>query len=120
MFRDAAGRVCRVGAEITDPDGWTLDDYDPLTERSVWSTLDSEGNLIKRVDQPVDQLLAANMAERNASAGARFGNGWTKIASIPADMYWDALDAADLQEDHKYIRGFLADNPALKTFEKSL
>lgn len=103
--------------QVRDGD-WHLLEYDPVTKRSVWWTLDDEGNDVLRYDMPVDPIVDVNAEICHSLSGARWGEG-RRIASVPLPLYYDALDEAFQQEDQTYIKKWLndGDNRAWRTFE---
>lgn len=95
-------------------------DHDPVTGRTIWWRFDpGTDNMIIRVDQDVTDTIRTNEAERNATAGQRFGE-WRKVASVPLNHFiQQGLADANKQHDDKYLSKWLndGDNRAFRTFE---
>lgn len=64
-------------------------------------------------------LLDACAAERAATAGQRWGE-MRKVGTIPMVVYAKAATIKDNKERIAYIRNWLAQNPAFKTFDRYL
>lgn len=94
---------------------WQLFDYDAATGRSVWVTEgDIPGQMIFRIDTPVDEILEANVEAEKATHGQRFGD-WNRAASIPLQLYHSAgLAEAAREGDDAYLRRFLNDGDNAK------
>lgn len=95
---------------------WRLLDRDPETGVTRW-WLDMGDHYIVRTDTPVQPLLDENARDLSNSAGRRWGDG-QRVASIPLDVYYRELHAAQMQKDEKYLRKWLnnADNSKFRTF----
>lgn len=104
---------------IKDGD-WTLVDYDMQTGRSVWHFFDGE-KTHQRTDYPVDNIIKDNTAVRNEMSGANWGSG-QRVASIPLNVYFDQLAAAQVEGDNKFVSRWLndSDNAKFRTFEGSV
>ncbi len=66
-----------------------------------------------------EPIVEACKAERNATAGERWGE-MRKVGSIPMAVYTQALAIADQKERHKYLRTWLKTNTAFVTFDRYL
>ena len=101
---------------IQDPNGFTLVDYDPKTQRSVWSYWDGEKD-IYRIDYPVEETIKEN-AEARASAASNWKGEYHRIASIPLNIVHNSGFAeAITQQDNKFLSNWLndGDNAAWRT-----
>lgn len=112
-------RVAGMGREIRDGD-WTLFDYDPITERSVWSKFDGE-KVIFRIDTPVHKAIEHNARVRNDTPTGWKGD-YHRIASVPMQLLYDenlGLNKAIQNGDDKYLSRWLndADNASWRTKE---
>jgi hypothetical protein len=96
---------------------WELFDHDFSSGRTVWRYDDGQ-QVHFRTDYPVDQIVKDNAVARNEMAGQRWGEG-KRIASIPLNVYFDQLNAAQEQDDQKFISKWLndSDNRAFRTFD---
>src|SRR5690606_12925259 len=108
-----------LGPIVRDGD-WTLVDYDPATERSVWQ-MERDGEVIFRIDTPVHKTLEENAAFRN-DAPTNWKGDYHRIASVPMQLLYDenlGLNKAILNGDDKYISRWLndGDNRAWRTKE---
>ena len=65
------------------------------------------------------ELADACTKLRNATSGERWGEG-KHVATIPMAVYGQALAIKDNQERQKFIRKWLAENPAFITFDRYL
>lgn len=97
---------------------WRLHDYDFQTGRSTWCMEDG-GEMVFRIDTPVDHIVRENEFTRNATAGNAMGD-WVKIASIPLNhAYEQNLVRAHTEGDDKFVKRWLndGDNRAFRSFE---
>lgn len=101
---------------IKDGD-FRLIDWDPHSGRTVWAMFNGKETVI-RTDYPVDATIAENEAIRK-EAGKAWKGDWNRIASVPLNVYYDQLHAAEQQNDHKYVKRWLndVDNRAFRTTE---
>lgn len=89
--------------------GWLLMDFDPLTQRSVWMT-EQDGQLVFRVDMPLDDIFDANHEAEAETHGRRFGD-WNRVASVPHHLvYRNGLSEAVQQQDNAFLSRFLNDS----------
>lgn len=87
---------------------WTLLDYEPLSGRSTWVTHE-DGNMIVRVDQPLENIITANNDAAIEAQNKRFGE-WNRIGSVPLHLaYQNGLSEAADQHDDRYIAKFFND-----------
>lgn len=100
---------------IKDGD-WELIEYQPHLKRSLWSYFDGKQTHF-RTTQETDDIVRANRAEQNLTAGQRWGE-WRKVASIPINLFYDNLGVAVQNRDENYINKFLndSDNRDFRTF----
>ena len=94
---------------------WTLFDYNVKSGRQVWKRTNPDGSVTYRTDYHVKEVLTQNAEARVDSIGQRYGD-WRRIASIPLNLYFDQLAAAQSQRDSRYIDGWLSENDQFKTF----
>lgn len=102
---------------IRDGD-FELCDYDPHTGRSVWSFYNGE-KTVYRIDYPVDGIIKANTAEKNAT-GPGWKGDWHKVASVPLNiLHGSGLNDAMTQQDDRFVKRWLndSDNGAWRTKE---
>lgn len=102
--------------EIRDG-AWTLFEHDPTTGRTVWQALDDDGNMVFRIDTPVDHIIEANAEATKAADGTRWGE-WARVASIPLNLvHSSGLHQAQTQGDDKFLARWLndSDNRAFRT-----
>lgn len=104
---------------IKDGD-FTLVDWDPASGRTVWHYFDGEKTVV-RTDYPVTATVAENQLCRNEAGNAWKGD-WHRVASVPLNIYYDQLHAAEQQGDEKYVSRWLndSDNRAWRTKEGRL
>lgn len=112
-------KAAGLGPIVRDGE-WTLVEYDPATERSVWQMVDGD-KVIFRVDTPVHKTLEENTYFRN-SAEPGWKGDYHRIASVPMQLLYDenlGLNKAILNGDDKYISRWLndSDNRAFRTRE---
>ena len=103
---------------------WRLIDFDPLTQISEWWLMhdDQKSFTIRRIQHRIDAFLDANMVERNANSGKRWGEG-RKVATVPLLVFEKlGLNEAVQNGDQGYLNKVLndADNAKLRTFEGRL
>lgn len=101
---------------MTIKDGdFTLMEFDAKLGRSVWVKFDGEKTVV-RTDYLVDDTIARNAELRN-EAGSGWQGDWHRIASVPLNVYYDQLHAAEQQGDDKYVSRWLndGDNRAWRT-----
>jgi hypothetical protein len=104
---------------IKDGD-FQLIEWDAKLGRSVWAYFDGEKTVV-RTDYLVDQTLANNQLSR--SEFGKMGTGdWNRVASIPPNVYYDQLHAAEVQGDEKFVTRWLndSDHRAWRTTEGSV
>ena len=103
-------------AVIRDGD-WRLFDHDFETGRTTWILHHPDGRMTFRTDYPVDRIIADNRLAYNDSQNKRHGD-WSRIASIPLNIYHEQLAEAQSQKDEKYMSKWLndPDNRAFRTF----
>lgn len=102
--------------EIRDGD-WTLWEHDPATGRTIWWSLDDEGNSVFRIDTPVDAVIEANAEAYKEAEGTKFGD-WARVASVPLNLlHSSGLHEAHLQDDNQFISKWMnnSDNRAFRT-----
>ncbi len=95
---------------------WELLASDRETCRSIW--ICREADLIHyKVVYCADDIVDCNRADYNASFGSRWGNGKI-IASVPLNIYYEQLAAANNQGDDRFLSKWLndVDNQAFRTF----
>lgn len=97
---------------------WELFSWDPQTGRTVW-IMEEDGKTHVRTDYPVQSILDANAARRNATPDGWKGD-WHHVASVPLNLLHDenvGLHKAFQQGDDKHISRFLndPDNAAWRT-----
>jgi hypothetical protein len=103
---------------------WELDhELSIIGVRYVWKRWDGQ-QLTVRTDYPVDNIIAANTAERNDTSGRHFGE-ISKVASIPIGLLNDpktGLSEAFRQQDIGFLKRWLndSDNAAFRTHEGHL
>ncbi len=104
---------------IKDGD-FRLIDWDPQSGRTVWAMFDGEKTVV-RTDYPVEATIAGNAAVR-IEAGKAWKGDWNRIASVPLNVYYDQLHAAEQQGDDKFVSRWLNDsnNRAWRTTEGSV
>lgn len=97
-------------------DEWKIFSRDP--DGTVTYFLDNGDSWILRTETPVDDLIADNAMEFNASAEKRWGDGKV-VARIPLNLFFDKLAEPMKQRDKKYISRFLndGDNRVFRTFK---
>lgn len=95
---------------------WKLLSRDP--DGTVTYFIDNGDSWILRTETPIDDLIEANKAEFNESAGKRFGDGKV-VARIPLNLFFDKLAEPMKQRDKHYISRFLndGDNAVFRTFK---
>lgn len=105
-----------INSEVFDGD-WRLLSHDPVTGAKSWWLDLGDGNAVIRTDTPVDELIDENAESYNDSLGQRFGD-WTRVASIPLNVYHQHLREAHTQGDEKYVSKWLndLDNQKFRTF----
>ena len=82
--------------------------------------LSFEGDaLIKKTTFDAQPLLEEAKAERNATAGERWGE-MRRVGTIPMAVYAKAATIRDNKERRTYIQKWLRDNPAFVTFDRYL
>jgi hypothetical protein len=95
--------------------------YDPFTGLKVTKfRIDDNSYVLKKEYPSTSALIDANTEDRNNSIGTNWGTGQT-IARIPNHFLFDeniGLIDALKNDDEKFVRKFLNDNPALKTRDK--
>ena len=94
---------------------WTLFDYDIKSGRQIWKRNNGDKSVTFRTDYDAREILNSNAEARVNSIGQRYGD-WQRIASIPLNLYFDQLAAAQSQRDSRYIDGWLSENDQFKTF----
>ena len=96
--------------------GWELIDRDPRTGRTVWMYRDGAATHF-RTDYPVRSLIEANAAARAAERGARAEGIGRRVASVPLNVFYDRLHAAQIQGDARHVARWLndADHRAFRT-----
>ena len=102
-------------ADIWDG-GFLLMEHDPLTGKSVWMK-EEDGNLIFRVDQPLDAIFSANAEAESATNGKPFGD-YVRVASIPHHLvYQNGVNDAVENKDDAWLSRFLnnSDNSKFRT-----
>lgn len=104
---------------IRDGD-WTLIEWDAKSGRTVWHMFDGEKTVV-RTDYPVAATIAENEIHRNEAGNAWKGD-WHRVASVPLNVYYDQLHAAETQGDKDYVSRWLnsSDNRAWRTKGGSL
>lgn len=88
---------------------------DNETNKTVWICEDGKTTTY-RTDEPVDDIIRANHAEKSHYAGQRFGD-WRKVASVPLHVHFAQLAEAQSQRDDKYLDRWLNEHSAFRTFE---
>lgn len=104
---------------IKDGD-FQLIEWDAKLGRSVWAYFDGEKTVV-RTDYLVDPTIASNQVSR--SEFGKMGTGdWNRVASVPLNVYYDQLHAAEQQGDEKFVTRWLNDssNRAWRTTEGSV
>ncbi len=107
---------------IVDPSQygkWLPWSFDPITRKRVSFCENEDGTILWNTETVVEELVEANKAEFNDSAGQRWGNGWRKIASIDLPTYFDKIVPAKQAGDDAYIKRWLndGDNRGYRTFK---
>lgn len=95
---------------------WKVFSRDP--DGTVTYFLDLGDSWVLRTETPVDDLIANNAAQFNASDGKRWGDGKV-VARLPLNLFYDKLAEPMKQRDQEYLKRFLndADNRAYRTFK---
>lgn len=98
---------------IRDGD-WTLrsDLSDIKLGRYVWEMQNPDGTTTHRTDYMVDATVGINKAQRNLSQDHWKGD-MHHVASIPLNVYYDQLAAAEQQKDDRYLSKWLNDSDNL-------
>lgn len=102
---------------ITDGNGFDLFDHDPETGRTVWVKVEDDKRVF-RIDQPVQNILDANVEHEADSTGKRFSD-WTRVASVPLNLaHENGFMQAVEQKDDNWLSRFLnnSDNRKFRTF----
>lgn len=99
-------------AVIRDGD-WTLFSSDIKRGKHVWKRVDPDGTVTFRTDYVCDATIDANAAQRNMATPGWKGD-YHKIASVPLNVYWDQLHEATVQDDAKFVSGWLNDSDHAK------
>lgn len=101
--------------KIKDGD-WTLFDYDVKSGRQVWVLHNDDGSTTFRTDYPVQPTIDINTAQRNMSQSGWKGD-YHHVASVPANVFYDQLATASMEDDKKYLSKWLndSDNRAWRT-----
>lgn len=95
-------------AEVWDGQ-WLRMELDLATGRSVWMT-EQDGNLVFRVDMPLDAIFDANAEAEKLTQGVRFGD-YNRVASIPHHLvYQNGVNDAVEQQDSQWLSRFLNDS----------
>ena len=97
-------------------ENWKIFSRDP--DGTVTYFLDNGDSWILKTETPIDNLIADNRDELNASAGQRWGDGKV-VARIPLNLFYDKLAEPMRQRDRDYIKRFLndGDNAVFRTFK---
>lgn len=106
---------------VKDESGFELQEFDPVSGRSIWSYFDGQ-KTVYRTDYPVQATMAENEAVRNEADKVWRGD-WHRVASIPLNIVHDSgLATAQTQGDGKFVKRFLnsSDNRAWRTKEGCL
>ena len=74
---------------------------------------------VTKLTYDAEPILEACQAERNATAGERWGDG-RKVGSIPMAVYNQVLKIPGATERQVFILKWLKTNPAFVTFDKFL
>lgn len=93
--------------------GWLRVELDLATGRSVWMT-EQDGQLVLRVDMPLDAIFDANQEALAATMGKRFGD-YNRVASIPHHLvYQNGVNDAIEQQDGAWLSRWLNDGDNAK------
>lgn len=101
-----------------ETNGWYLMDDNPALGVRRWG-LDLEHATIVRTEYyAANVFMEANLRERNATAGSRFGD-FRHVASIPAHIWAREIAPREKAGDKASIRKWLnnSDNRAFRTFD---
>lgn len=74
---------------------------------------------ITKLTYDAEPFLEAAKAERNATAGERWGDG-RKVGTMPMAVYNQVLQIRGAEERQKFILKWLRENPHFVTFDKFL
>lgn len=75
--------------------------------------------VIQQKTYDAEPILRDVQMQREAQEGARWGDGKV-VGKVPMAVYAQALALRDPRERHKFIAGWLRENPAFVTFDKFL
>lgn len=75
--------------------------------------------VVQKFTYDAEPFLEQAKAERNATAGDRWGDG-RKVGTIPMAVYAQVLQIQGAEERQKFLVKWLKENPAFVTFDKFL
>lgn len=101
---------------------WYFMDDNPYLGVRRWGLDTEDGTIIRTEYYQATAFMEANLAERNASLGQRFGdpmgNGMRHVASIPMHIWAREIAPRQKQQDQTSLKKWLndSDNTAFRTF----
>ena len=122
------GRVVKLDPRTVNDSAikWRLLSHCPLTHVKEWHGYfeDDRGNghTILKQEYPAEMtklLLQANNEQAIEADRHRYGDGFTKVASIPMNIWQDRLGEATQNKDRKALKQFLNDSDNAKFRTKS-
>jgi len=93
---------------IRDENGWELVSADVEAGRSVWSYFNGQTTTY-RTDYRVSNIVSDNR-EAQAEVRGKRHQDWSRIASVPLNVYYEQLAEASRQGDDKHIARWLNDS----------
>jgi len=97
---------------------WYLMSDNPMLGVRRWGLDTEDGTIIRTEYYAANDFMEANLRQRNATAGERFGN-FRHVAAVPMHIWAKELVAPVKQADKRFISKWLNDpeHRAFRTFE---
>ena len=98
-------------------DGWYFMDDNPYLGVRRWGLDTEDGTIIRTEYYVANAFMEANVQQRNATDGERFGN-FRHVASIPMHIWARDIAPRQQQNDQTSIKKWLnsSENSAFRTF----